>query len=401
MKSATRQGGRNFVSSYPTFLTYWVVRLLAGLSYQMFTVVVGWRIYDETGSVLALGGIGLTQFLPAVLLVLPAGHVVDRFDRRMVLVVCQLAIGLCMVSLATGGALVSGSGYAMGALVAFCLIGTFKAFEFPAMQAILPTLVPVSEHGRAAAIAASASEIAIVAGPVAGGLLYSLGSTVAGGVAAFLYFLAGASTLMLKRTAPSLASESPSLQGLLGGFRFLRHSRLVWNVLSLDLIAILFGSVTSLLPVYAHEILLAGPVGLGCLRAAPALGAAATLCWLSYRPIEGDRYRIFCVSVFCYGIAVALFAVSSWLWLSLVFLAFVGAFEAVTVVIRTSLIQFDTPDQIRGRVGAVNSVFINAAAQLGQFESGLLASWAGARAAAALGGLIASIAAFLWERRGR
>ncbi|WP_455384477.1 MFS transporter [Acidihalobacter prosperus] len=379
---------------YPAFVRFWGARLTAGLGFQMLSVAVGWQIYALTGSAFDLGLVGLVQFVPALLLALPAGHIADQFDRRRIVAVCQAVELLAIVLLAAGGL----GGYlderAILALV--FVIGIGRALAFPARQAMVPGLVPESVLPRATAVNASAFQLAMIAGPAVGGFLYVAGPDVVYATAALLYLIAVVLLAAVRYDHTPPRREPATLQTLFAGIAFIRARPVVLGVISLDLFAVLLGGATALLPIFARDILHTGPWGLGLLRAAPAIGALAMSLWLSRQGLRQRVGAVMFASVAGFGIGTLVFALSGMLWLSLLALAALGAFDMVSVVIRGALLQLETPDPMRGRVSAVNAVFINTSNQLGEFESGLLAAWVGAVPATVIGGLGTLAVVGLW-----
>jgi len=385
------------LSRHPAFVCYWAARAATSFGYQMQAVAVAYQVYELTGRPFDLGLVGLAQFLPAFLLALAAGQVADRFDRRRVVGVCQ---GVqCLALLALAG---MGLGAAVGLPAIFTVIvgvGAARAFEAPTMQALLPALVPPALLPRAVAASASANQTATVLGPAAGGVLYGIAGPYAVFAGAATLFLAAALAMLTIRVAPrTVAREPVSLRSVFAGVAFIWRRPIVLGAISLDLFAVLLGGATALLPVYARDILQVGPSGLGALRSAPAVGALVMSVVLARRL---PQQRIGCVmfaGVALYGIATIVFALSAWFALSLLALALLGAGDMVSVVIRSSLIQLSTPDEMRGRVSAVNSVFIGTSNQLGDFRAGMMAAWLGAVPAVLLGGVGTLVVVLAWMR---
>jgi MFS family permease len=360
----------------------------------MLGVAVGWHVYDLTGSAFALGMVGLAQFLPALLLALPGGLAADRFERRTILLLCfslEIVVALLLLSIS----LVSGAG-AGWIFPVVALVGVGQAFLGPASQSLLPFLVPREDFPRAVAWNSSTFQVATIAGPAIGGLLYAFGPACVYAVSAGCYVC---SALLISRIRTRLkvaAAAKPGFEGLLTGLRFVFSRPAILGAISLDLFAVLFGGATALLPIYARDILHVGPWGLGLLRSAPAVGAAAVALFLAQRPLarRAGARMFFCVAVF--GVMTIVFGLSRSFLLSLVALAFLGAADMVSVVVRQTLVQINTPDEKRGRVSAVNSVFIGASNQLGEFESGVTAAWLGAVPAAVLGGVGTLVVVVIW-----
>jgi len=381
------------------FTRYVTARFLGSLAVQMQTVAVGWQVYEVTRSPLDLGLIGLSQFLPFVLLILPAGHFADTRDRRRILVACYAVLLLC--SLLLWACSRQGLQSAWPVFGIMTLYGVARAFAMPASQALLPNLVAREHFGTAVAFNSSLWQVSTIAGPALGGLLYLAGvTTVYLTVAALLAIsLVMLATLRRGGEASGAASSAPlNRDALLEGMRFVRGRRPVLGAISLDLFAVLFGGATALLPVYAADVLHVGPSGLGWLRAAPGVGAALTGLVLSAYPVTRRVGHWMFGGVILFGIATLVFGFSTSFWLSLAALTVLGAGDMVSVFIRHLLVQLETPDAIRGRVSAVNSVFIGASNELGEFESGLAAAWIGVMPAVVVGGGATLLVALIWTR---
>ena len=373
-------------------------RFLATLAVQMQTVAVGWQVYEVTRNPLDLGLIGLSQFLPFVLLVLPAGHVADRYDRRRILAACFALECICALLLLAFAA--RGLDSARPVFAVMVLFGIARAFAMPTGQALLPNLVTRAHFGTAVALNTSTWQVSTIAGPALGGLVYLSGATTVYATVAVLLALAVAMVLRIRGggIVESRPVEEPGWRALLSGLHFVRSRRMVLGAISLDLFAVLFGGATALLPVYAADVLHAGPTGLGWLRTAPGIGAAVCGAVLGLAPITRHVGRWMFAGVVVYGCATLLFATSTLFSLSLAALVVMGAGDMVSVYIRHLLVQLETPDEIRGRVSAVNAVFIGASNELGEFESGLTASWWGAVPAVIVGGLATLGVAGAWSR---
>ncbi|BBP81341.1 MULTISPECIES: MFS transporter [Pseudomonas] len=378
------------------FLAFWLARVCTASGFQMLTVAIGWHLYALTGSVLDLGLVGLAEFLPRVLFMLHTGHVADRYDRRRVAALCQTAQGLIAAALVFGSATDNVS-REMIFLLAFAL-GAARAFEMPATQALLPNIVPAQLFPRAVAAAASAMQAATIVAPALGGLLYALGSLWVYGPVTVLYGIACCLMLTLASRQQVLRKEPASLESLLAGIRFIRSRPDILGAISLDLFAVLLGGATALLPVFAKDILLTGPWGLGLLRSAPAVGALAMSFWLARFPIERNVGRIMFTAVGVFGVATIAFGLSTSFWFSLAVLAVLGAADMISMVIRGAFVQLHTPDEMRGRVSAVNGLFIGASNQLGEFESGVTAAWFGTVPAVVMGGVGTLLITGLWIR---
>ena len=382
---------------------------------QMLMVALGWQMYDLTGSAWDLGLVGLAQFLPALLLTLPAGHVVDHHDRRRLLAL-SVAAQAVVATMLTWGSLGGwvGSGSILGLSV---WLGMARALQMPALQALTPTLVPLALLPRAVATSSSTMQAAIVAGPALGGLLYAAGPglahSVAGsgavdgahhgaalvyGVSAALLLLAVWGVLAIRHRAPPVPRGVPGWASLTAGVRFIWSRPVLLGAISLDLFAVLLGGATALLPIFAKDILHTGPEGLGLLRAAPAVGAVVVGTVLARYPLQRRAGHWLMGSVAMFGVATIGFALARQFWLAFGWLVITGAADMFSVVIRQSLVQLETPDAMRGRVGAVNSVFIGASNQLGEFESGATAALLGPVGSVLLGGVGTLLVVALWWR---
>ena len=381
------------VFAHHSFVFLWFVRVATIVAYQMFAVAVGWQVYSLTGSALDLGLVGLVQFLPSLVLVLVVGHVADRFDRRRILCACQFVSLLAATTLAIGSAMGWITVYAIFALV--FVIGCSRAFEMPTLQALVPALVPMRLLPRAIASAASATQTAVILGPAIGGFLYVAGPVFTYATCAAAYLTAAILTIMIRYERPVPPNTPTTLDSVFAGLSFIRRRRAMLGAIMLDMVAVLVGGAAALSPIYAKEVLGTGPWGLGILRSAPALGALATALYLARHPLRRHAGRTMFVAIAVFGLATIGFGLSRWLPLSLLFLIALGGADMVNVVIRMSLIQLSTPDEMRGRVGAVNSVFIGSSNQLGEFESGLVAAWLGAVASVVLGGIGTLVAVVL------
>lgn len=380
----------------PGFRRYWTTQLCAIFASQMQGVAIGWQVYDMTQRPLDLGFVGLAQFLPVVVLALVAGQVADRYNRQRILVGCLLLQILCAALLFT--LTVTGNTEVFWIFAVLVLAGTARAFEFPATAALLPNLVATRQFASAAALTSSARQAASIVGPAIGGFLYAVGPTVVYGVCAFLLGIAAiqASFLVLRRTAA--APKAVNWASVVAGIGFIRSQPIVLGAISLDLFAVLLGGATALLPIYARDILQVGPWGLGLLRSAPAIGALGMAVLLAARPIHSRIGRALFMTVGVFGLATIGFALSRTIWLSMPMLIVLGASDMVSVVIRRVVVQVFTPDEMRGRVSAVESVFIGASNELGEFESGVTAAWFGVVPAAVLGGVGTLGIVVLWSR---
>jgi len=369
-------------------------RFLGTLAVQMQSVAVGWQVYQITGSLFDLGLIGLAQFAPFLVLILWAGHVADRYDRRKIIVGCMLTQLLVSALLLAFTA--SGSHVVWPVFAVLVLFGSARAFMMPASQAVLRNLVPDKDFGQAVALGSSTFHVAVIAGPVLGGLLYAFGPTVVYTISAALLLVA---TLLMASTtsAPQVRSTKPaSWHTLLEGLRFVRSRPIVLGAISLDLFAVLFGGATALLPAYAHDVLHAGPTALGWLRTAPGAGAALCSIALAFMPIRRRVGAWMFGGVAVFGLATLTLGWTSQFPVALIALFLLGAGDMVSVYVRHLLVQYETPDEIRGRVSAVNAVFIGASNELGEFESGVTAGWFGLTRAILLGGAATLVVTGLW-----
>src|ERR1700722_2004966 len=394
MADQTQTAGEESVFREPSYARFWLARICSTLSFQMVAVAVGWRMYALTHSTFALGMVGLVQFLPMLLLTLLVGHVADRFNRKTIISICQVVESSTMVLLSIGSYL--HLVHPLGIYCAVVLIGASRAFESPSTQAMVPGLVEDPKVPQAIAWSASANQTASIVGPALGGLLYAFGPHVPYGLCAGLFATAAllSSTIVPKRRT---AVKAPvSAQSILAGIHYIRVRKNILGAISLDLFVVLLGGATALLPAYARDILHTGPWGLGLLRLAPAVGALTPAVFLAHHPIRTRaRQRMF-AAVILFGVATVAFALSRNVWLSMAILCLLGAADVTSVVVRSSLVQLETPDEMRGRVSAVNSLFIGTSNQLGEFESGGTASWFGIIPATIVGGVGSIVIALIW-----
>jgi MFS family permease len=360
-------------------------RVCATLAWQMMGVAVGWQVYALTHDTLALGFVGLAQFLPFVALVLPAGQIADRADRRLVLAAAYGVEALSAITMLvftwTGGRQIA------IVYAAMALFGAGRAFWMPAAQAMTPNLVPPQDFPNAVAVNSGLFEAAVIIGPALGGLLYLFGPLAAYGLATLLLAIVVLLMVGIRPVRAASATQAFRVRDVLEGLRFVLRQKVVLGAISLDLFAVLFGGATALLPAYAADVLHVGPLGLGVLRTAPGVGAALTAGLLAIRPIRRHVGRWMFGGVALFGIATVVFGLSRAYWLSLIALFALGLGDMVSVFIRHLLVQLQTPDAIRGRVSAVNAMFIGASNELGEFESGLTASWFGLVPAVVIGGV--------------
>ncbi|HXY54373.1 MAG TPA: MFS transporter [Nitrospirota bacterium] len=388
-------GDRSLLRHKPLAL-FLVSRLCSSLAFQMVGVAVGWQIYALTGSAWYLGLVGLAQFLPMFLLTIPAGHVADRHNRRTIARVCQIAEGIAAAALAAG----SYGGW-LGKESLLCIVfavGAMRAFEGPTMQALVPGLVPARLISSAVTWSASAFQSASILGPALGGFLYAAGPGTVYTSAAVLFLLGGAVIGTAGTEEAPRKREPATLRSVFAGISFIWSRPQILGAISLDLFAVLLGGATALLPIYARDILMTGPWGLGLLRSAPSTGALAMTFYFARRPLRRRVGRLMFGAVSVFGLGTIIFAVSTSFVLSLVSLVVLGASDMISVVIRQSLVQIGTPNEMRGRVSAVNSMFIGTSNQLGEFESGVTAAWFGAMPAVLIGGLGTLLVVLVWMR---
>lgn len=375
------------------FIRFWCARLGSVTASQMLMVAVAWHMYDLTSSAWDLGLVGLFQFVPALLLTLPAGHAADRFHRGRIVALCLLlqAANAITLVIATHNGFVSRELI----LTISILLGAARAFQMPAQQALTPLLVPQDQLQQAVAFSSSGMQAAIILGPALGGVLYTLGPITVYASCAVLLVMSMVLALTI-RYRHSVAALDMSWQSVLAGFTFVWRHKVLLGATSLDLFAVLLGGAAALLPIYARDILHIGPIGLGLLRASPAVGALlmsmALLRWPLRRHIG---YRLLC-AVAVFGFATLVFGLSSNFWLSMLALAATGAADSISVVTRMTLVQLETPNEMRGRVSAVNSIFIGASNQLGEFESGATAAAFGTVNSVVLGGIGTMLVALAW-----
>ncbi|MBS1168557.1 MAG: transporter [Proteobacteria bacterium] len=377
------------------YLLYWLARLFATFAIQIVVVAVGWKVYDLTHDPMALGYVGLMQFLPAFLLVLITGTVADRVSRRVIIVACfgieaAAAIWLFVLSWTASPSVTP-------IYLILLVLGIARAFMGPAMQSVVPNLVPRAALANAIGWVSSSWQVAAIGGPVAGGLLYGISELAAFGTAVVL--LAAAVGLMLALPPITVAQQAkePAWQAVSAGFRYVFSNRIVLGAISLDLFAVLLGGAVALMPVYASDILVLGPAGLGMMRAAPGVGAILVAAFLARFPIRAMAGVKMFLGVAVFGLATVVFGVSVTPWLSIVALGLMGAGDMISVYVRETLIQLATPDELRGRVSAVNMVFVGASNELGEFRAGSMAALIGTVPAVVFGGVGTLAVAGLWS----
>ena len=380
----------------PSYARFWLARIASTVSFQMAAVAVGWQLYALTHSTFALGMVGLVQFLPMLLLTLIVGHVADRFDRKTIVSLCQIVEASTVAGLATSSYF--GWLHPAGIYGAVAAIGTARAFERPATQALVPGLVEEPMLPTAIAWSTSANQTASIVGPALGGLLYAFGAYVPYTLCACLFAAASLLSSLLRTKRPTPQKVPVTASSFFSGIHYIRVRKNILGAISLDLLVVLLGGATALLPAYSRDILHTGPWGLGLLRLAPALGALVTSVILAHHPIRKHAGRRMFTAVILFGVATIAFALSRSLLLSMAVLCLLGAADVVSVVVRSSLVQLETPDAMRGRVSAVNSLFIGTSNQLGEFESGVTASWFGIIPATVAGGVGSIVVALVWMR---
>ncbi|WJV61440.1 MFS transporter [Pectobacteriaceae bacterium CE70] len=380
----------------PTFLCFWAGQIASSLAFQMLVVGIGWQMYALTNSALNLGLVGLAQFLPQLALTLFAGHAVDQYNRRRIILFARLVMAATVLVLAVGCFTQTINATMIYACSA--ILGATRAFEMPATQALLPNLIEPGLLSRALALMASAREATVIVGPALGGLIYLLGSTILYTASMACFLLSSLFLFRLRYTHQALAKSPVNLKTLFSGIHFIRRNPVILGSISLDMFAVLLGGATALLPIVAKDILHTGPWGLGLLRCAPALGAVLMSIYLTRRPLRQNVGKIMFMAVTLFGLATILFGLSNQLWLSLSALLVLGASDMISVVIRSTLVQLETPDEMRGRVSAANSIFIGTSNQLGEFESGVTAAWLGVVPAIVLGGIGTLLVVTLWMK---
>ena len=376
------------------FVLFWLTRVCATMGYQMMALLIAWQLYQLTNSALDLGLIGLIQFVPAVILTLLIGHAADRYDRRSIIRAAQGTYAAA--ALALTAALIAGAVSRELLFVAVFVIGSARAFEVPTGSALVPALVPAPLITRAVGGWTSANQIAVICGPALGGLVYALNPIVVSALCVMFFAAAITFVSFIRVKGPAPAREPPTFASVLAGFEFIRTRPRLLGVITLDLFVVLLGGAIALLPIFARDILQVGPIGLGLLRSAPAAGALITALVLSRHPVERRIGPKMFVVVAIYGLATIVFGLSTRFPLSLVALAALGAADALSIVIRFSLVQIETPDVMRGRVSAINYLFVGSSNTLGDFRAGVNASWFGAVASVLIGGIGSLLVAGLW-----
>lgn len=382
--------------SYRNFRFFWLTTLLVSFAVQIMSVSIAWQIYDVTGEAFLLGLVGLSLFLPALVLILITGLTADRFNRRMIMAICLGVELLCALGFL---AFVNAEAHEVWPIFGILVVlGTARAFWGPAAQSLAPNLVPSEALSNAITVNASAWQFASIAGPAMGGLLYGIAPAVAFGTGAVLLVIAMGSVLMISKPQHRESHQATSLETMLAGFRYIFSNKVVLGAISLDMFAVLMGGAVALLPIYAKDILHAGPQELGFLRAAPGVGAIAMALFLTRFPIRDHAGKLLFLFVALFGAFTVLFGLSTTVWISIPALALVGASDMVSVTIRETIMQLWTPEEVRGRVNAVNSVFIGASNELGEFRAGTVAHLIGPVPAVVIGGVGSIAIAVLWSR---
>ncbi|MFB9982111.1 MFS transporter [Mesorhizobium kowhaii] len=377
-----------------SFLSYWAARFLTTFATMIVSVAVGWQMYDLTRDPLDLGLVGIVQFLPSLLLVLVTGVVADRFGRRLIMALAVVVESICALTLLF--LTLHGISGPLPIFAVLAMFGVARAFFGPASASLFANLVPPEDFANAIAWNSSAWQTATIVGPVAGGLLYGVSAQVAYGTAAVLMLASGLLIFTIPKPSQRTETEKPTLQNLFGGFSYIWSEKIVLGAISLDLFAVLLSGASALLPIYARDILQLGPWGLGLLRSAPSVGAICVAIWLAGHPLRNHAGMIMLASAASFGAFTVLFGLSTITWLSIVALAFLGATDMFSVYIRETLIQLWTPDHVRGRVNAVNQVFVGASNEVGEFRAGTMAALIGTVPAVVVGGIGAIAVAGLW-----
>ncbi|MEK1894371.1 MAG: MFS transporter [Rhizobium sp.] len=387
-------GDRFAAFRHSSYTRFFFARFLLSFSQQIVSVAVGWQMYDQTGSAIYLGLIGLVQFLPSLVLILVTGSVADRHNRRAIAAICSLVSALCTLALLL--MTITGTFLPLPVFAVLLVFGIERAFMSPAVQSLAPNLVPPEDLSNAIAWNSSSWQLAAITGPVLGGLLYGVSPHTAYTVAVFFAALGAALLYMIPKPPQKTTGEAKSWDMILGGFRFIRAEKVVLGAISLDLFAVLLGGATALMPIFARDILTLGPWGLGLLRSAPGVGAIAMAIFLAAYPLRHSAGVAMFVGVALFGIGTVVFGFSTSTELSIAALAIMGAADMISVYVRESLIALWTPDELRGRVNAVNMVFVGASNELGEFRAGTMASIFGAVPAVIIGGVGTLAVAAIW-----
>ncbi len=392
--SLSPTGDRFAAFRHPSYTRFFFARFLLSFSQQIVSVAVGWQMYDQTGSAIYLGLIGLVQFLPSLALILVTGSVADRHNRRAIASICSLVSALCTLALL--GMTITGSFSPILVFAVLLIFGIERAFMTPAVQSLAPNLVPEKDLSNAIAWNSSSWQLAAITGPVLGGLLYGVSASTAYMVAVIFSALGAILLYTIPKPPQKTTGEAKNWDMILGGFRYIREEKVVLGAISLDLFAVLLGGATALMPIFARDILTLGPWGLGLLRSAPGVGAIIMAIFLAAYPLKHKAGLYMFIGVAIFGVGTIVFGFSTNTEVSIAALAIMGAADMISVYVRESLIALWTPDHLRGRVNAVNMVFVGASNELGEFRAGTMASAFGAVPAVIIGGVGTLAVAALW-----
>lgn len=373
---------------------YFFSRFLAYFAIQIISVAVGWQIYDLTRDPFDLGLIGLFQFLPSLVLILVTGAAADRYNRRMIMGICMVVSTLCATALLL--LTISGLFSPWPVYAVLIVFGIERAFLAPASQSLAPNLVPPEDLPNAIAWNSTSWQTAMIVGPVAGGLIYALGAVAPYAVGVCFFLASALMVFAIPKPAARTQAAAQSWETITAGFRYIKAEKVVLGAISLDLFAVLLGGAVALMPVFARDILDLGPWGLGLLRAAPGIGAVSMAVWLAAHPIRHRAGFYMFTGVALFGLGTVVFGLSATPWISIAALVVMGAADMISVYVREILITLWTPDELRGRVNAVNMVFIGASNELGEFRAGMMASGFGAVFAVVFGGIGTLLVSGLW-----
>lgn len=393
--SVPASGDRFAAFRHRSYTLFFFARFLGSFAIQIVSVSVGWQMWDQTGNALYLGLIGLFQFLPSLLLILVTGSVADRYNRRAIVAICMVVGALCAAALLVLTVRDSFSPWPVFAIL--IVFGIERAFMGPAVQSLGPNLVPAEDLPNAVAWNSSSWQTASIVGPVAGGLLYGISAVSAYSVALAFMVFAGMLVFMIPRPAQRKSIDRVSWGQILAGFRYISGEKVVLGAISLDLFAVLLGGAVALMPIFASDILELGPWGLGLLRAAPGGGAIVVAVYLAFFPIRHHAGMAMFIGVALFGVGTLVFGLSATPWISIAALMLMGASDMISVYVRETLIALWTPDEVRGRVNAVNMVFVGASNELGEFRAGTMASVFGAVPAVVIGGFGTLAVAVIWS----
>ncbi len=392
--SAAASADRFAAFRHRSYSLFFFSRFLTAFAQQIVSVAVGWQMYEVTGNAFYLGMIGLFQFLPSLLLVLVTGSVADRYNRRAIVSICLGVATAATIALLA--MTLTGTFSPIPVFAVMLVFGIERAFMGPATQSLAPNLVPADVLPNAVAWNSSSWQAATIIGPVAGGLLFGFGASVAYTVAGLLLALASFGIGLIPKPPQKAAIEKRTWATILAGYHFIMSEKVVLGAISLDLFAVLLGGAVALMPVFAKDVLELGPIGLGLLRSAPGVGAIAMALFLATFPIRHNAGVVMFIGVALFGAGTIAFGLSATPWLSITALTLMGASDMISVYVRETLIQLWTPDAVRGRVSAVNMVFIGASNELGEFRAGTMAHWIGAVPAVVIGGFGTLAVAAIW-----